>query len=642
MQVSRSSRNELFLLACMCMLAAVGCRKEGVSNPDGTSRQGGGAVPSLDARGGENNNELSLPGVRADQVGEGGVGGEIRLSCGVGDIELSAAELTTTPQATFLTGTGIDVGPGQRVRVAGAVVVDFLRVQVGGELILRENTFFTVLGDVEIAGIVRTARESDDRIEGNDLTIEATGIINIPGTVDCSGADGNDRFEADEPRGPGGRGGEIFISSLESPAFSPGPHVFISGLVLSDGGDTFARGGKFAQPGHGGQILIGAQGTISIPGRISARGGFSVNQGLTIDAGGRGGEIQLIAVGSVAATPSGIEIGGVTEIAASGGDSTGEGGAGGSILLEAIAGTIDLNGVGVQAIGGDMTFFVAGDAGAGGSFRVNADTILLNNSDINVSGGDSPGDLDQDGALLGALGGSGGMGGIVRLAGSTLVDVNGNVQIRAVGGDSNESLTAGATGGEVSVINLDETNLAVVNFDGQVSVEAGRDNIGRFGTAGTVCERGADLASTLILTGANNFPISICGTDEINDLVIHDLDCDDGTINPNATSTQLPAITGIDFYRVDVTGADSVTVSTAGETSGNLQLFVGDASVFGSTTAADYCASSLNPDSTESITLDLTALPAACDPIGAFVSVFVAEANNFVEDYTITVDCVFP
>ena len=642
MQVSRNTRNELFLLACVCALSVVGCRKEGADDPKGTSRQGVQANPQLDARGGENDNELSQ-GVRAGQVGEGGDGGSIRLSCGVGDVELSSAAIATTPQATFLTGTGIDVAAGERVAVQGSISVAFLRVQAGGEIFLRDNTFFTVLGDVEIAGTIATSREADGQFEGHDLTIEATGIINITGVVDCSGADGIDRFEVGNPRGPGGNGGEIFISSLESPAFSPGPHVFISGHVVSDGGDTHAIGGLRAAPGHGGQILIGAQGTMSINGRISSRGGFSVNQGLTIGNGGRGGEIQLIAVGSTVATPSGIEFGGLDEISVNGGPSTGEGGAGGTILLEAIAGTVDLNGVGVQARGGPMTFFQGGNGGAGGGFRVVADSISLWRSDINVSGGDSPGDLNLDGALTGVLGGTGGAGGIVRFAGTTLVDINGNVTIRADGGDSNQALTAGGIGGEVSVINLDEANPAVVDFDGSASVNGGRDHLFRLGTPGLICQRGAPAASSLALTGANNFPISACGSGQILDLVIHELDCNEATINPSSTSTRLPAITGIDFYRIDVSGgATSLTVAASGETGGNIQLYVGDDAAFGSTSTADYCLSSTNADSTESIVLDLTALPTGCDPIGAFVSVLVTEANTFVEDYTITVDCVFP
>jgi len=632
--------NPLFF-ACFCMLAGAGCRDEGKSTPTGDSVRGDSFRVSLDVRGGESDSEI-VEGIRSPDEGDAGVGGEIRVTASTGDIMLTNAALVTTPRVATIPVVGVSVNnvpSGRQVTVSGAHVVAFLNVAAGGTLVLEDDTSFTVLGDVQIDGTIRISAQSGNAIDGKDLTIEAAGIINITGLVDCSGYEGIDFFVVDEPRGAGGNGGEIYIQSNTGGSVL-GPSIFISGRVFANGGDTFATDPALARPGTGGQILIGTSGTISVPGRISARGGFSHNQGSLTGVVARGGTLELIALGDPTGIPTGIEIGRVREVSASGGKSSGEGGSGGTVLLEAIAGTVSLTGLSVQAGGGKLTFTPGSDAGDGGNVRINATSISMNNADIGASGGHALGDLDIDGGEKGGVvGGEGGQGGVVQMAASLALTVAADSSLLAEGGDSNESGTPGGTGGQISVISLDEAApLSVITFDGSASVEGGRDNLGSGGAEGTICETGADGTSQINLLGGNNFPISICGPAQLDGLVVHDLDCDPLTINPEMTTTELPAVTGVDFYRVRYPLASTITISVSGETSGNLSLFAGPEGVFGSTNVLDYCAASVNPGSDEEIIIDVDNL-GACPALGNFISIFVREDNNFVEEYTITVDC---
>ena len=613
---------------CLACFALVSCRDEGRDEPGGTSPQGSGRAPSLDVRGGETDSETRA-GSHTSREGVGGAGGSIRLTTSAGNITISAATLATAPQATNVVGTRIDVGPGQRQRLAGALVLDSFRVQAGGLVQLVGNTFLTVLGDVQIDGAI-IGKGSDRSPNGYDLTIDADGIINITGTVDCSGKEGEDRFSVSEPNSVGGNGGEIFISGSLNSGGSAGPHFFISGAVISNGGDTFTTDLFEALPGSGGQILLGTAGSFSIGGSVRARGGFSINQGLNSGAEADGGQIQLIAA-------EGIEMGGVRELTANGGDSTGSNaGAAGSLLLEAPVGAIQLDDFGIECNGGSCLFRPTGTAGAGGTVTLSASSVDVDNVAIDIGGGDSDGDRDLAATSNGAdVGGQGGAGGSVQIAAVTAIDFASNTSIDARGGRSRNQATPGGTGGSVTVVNLDETNLGVVNFRGVVSVLGGLNEFGFRGADGTICARGADLASSIILTGTNNFPISICGESSIADLIIHDLDCDEATINPASVKTELPAISGVDFYRVYVDPATTdISISTTGEDGGNINLYVGTSAVIGSTNPGDYDFSSTGPDSSEQIDIDLTIYVP-----GTFLSVWIDEASAFVEEYSLDISC---
>ena len=191
------------------------------------------------------------------------------MTSSAGNIEIRNTALNATPRTPVFVGAfPLDVGPGEKIELGGSWIVDYVRVAAGGTVRLLANTFLVVLGDVEIAGsIIGTGVDGD--LNAYDLTIDADGYVNITGLVDCSGRDGRDRFNVQDPRGAGGDAAEIYISSALLSSLMPGPHIFISGQVLANGGETFATTISDGIPGQGGQILIGTAGARSRSGARS-------------------------------------------------------------------------------------------------------------------------------------------------------------------------------------------------------------------------------------------------------------------------------------------------------------------------------------------------------------------------------------
>lgn len=600
----------------------VGCINRDQSNRTGSSDRGDEGAPTLDVRGGIADSDVKL-GARTAFEGAGGTGGSIRVTTGGGDITMNPSPTTTAPQTPSFAGVGIDVAPGEKRSIAGALEVEWLRVQAGGTLVLLEDTLLVVTGDVEIAGRV-DGRGNKHAIDGRDFTVDADGIINITGVIDTSGFEAvpNEVSPIERFDLAGGNGGEIYLSSAEDAGISPGPHIFLTGVVKSDGGDSFSQVTATARPGDGGQILLGTRGSISMAGRISARGGncYFNSEG----ARGNGGMIQIVATDD-------IEIGKVRELNANGGNSSGaNGGDGGTVLLEAAVGTLNLDNFDVETQGGRTTFQFDGTGGVGGTSTFTAATVNLSRMTVNASGGDA----------TNADSGEGGPGGTVQLAGTTAITVAPSVILLAEGGRTLVASTSGADGGNIKIVNIDESNLVALDFQGSASVEGGKDAINSGGKDGEVCSSGSNDASNIKLSGTNNFPISICTASDVEDLVVHDLDCDDSTIRPDTVSTALPAIAGVAFYRLYRTagmvadGVTEVTLTVSGETGGNVNLYVGPAGVLGSTDPTDYTDSSTEPDSDEEIVVDVSGLAA-----GQFLSVFVDEAFTFVEEYSITAAC---
>ncbi len=604
------------------VLIVTGCINREEPNETGSSDRGDQLVPTLDVRGGTSDSNVRL-GQRTALDGIGGEGGAIRVTTSGGNITMNENPTTTAAQATSLLGNGFDVAPGEKRTVAGAQIVNWLRVQVGGTLVLLEDTLFVVLGDVEISGRI-DGRGNEHAIDGRDFSLDADGLVNITGTIDTSGFE----FDPDEvsPHArrdlPGGHGGEIYISSAETTVDSPGPHIFLTGIVRSNGGDSFSQAAATARPGGGGQILLGSMGSISMAGRITARGGssyfnFEGNRG-------DGGSIQVVAIDN-------IEIGKVRELSSNGGaGSGGNGGDGGTILLEAPVGTLDLDNFDLECRGGQTTFAADGIAGTGGVVTLTSATVLLSGMTIDTSGGDAT--LDDRG--------EGGLGGTTQIAGTTAITVAPDVIINSDGGQSNAAGLHGGNGGNVKVVNINEASGVALDFEGSATVEGGKDAINSAGSDGEVCASGSNISSSLKLSGTNNFPISNCTASDVEDLVVHDLDCDDSTIRPDVVSTELPAITGVAFFRLYRTAGmiadsvDTVTLTLSGEAGGNINLYVGPAGVLGSTDTSDYPDSSTEADSDETIDVDVSGLAA-----GQFVSVFLDEAFTFVEEYTLTASC---
>ncbi len=618
----------LVVLGFMIVLA--GCVDHEKPNATGSSDRGDQSLPSLDARGGTSDSSVQLGG-RTLLEGTGGNGGSIRVTTSGGNITMNAAQLATPPQATSLLGNGFDVAPGEKRSIAGSQVVNWLRVQAGGTLVLLEDTLFVVLGDVEIAGYVN-GRGDKHAIDGRDFTVDADGIVNITGKIDTSGyeSDPNDVSPQERVDLPGGYGGEIYISSAEDSAGlpaglrtpSPGPHIFLTGTIRSEGGDSFSLATATARPGNGGQVLLGGLGSIAIGGRVSVHGGSCYFN--TEGAEGDGGTIQIVALGN-------IDIARVRELAARGGNSSGTGGGdGGTILLEAPVGALDLDNFDIESRGGHTTFTTAGTGGEGGLVTLTSASVLLSGMTIDTSGGDA---IAKDR-------GQGGLGGTTQIAGTTAITVAPDVVINSDGGQTNASGLAGGGGGNVKVVNINEASGVALDFQGAATVEGGKDAINSAGPDGEVCASGSNIPSSIKLSGTNNFPLVQCTATDVEDLVTHDLDCDDGTIRPDTVSTALPAITGAAFYRLFMTAgmvADSittVTVTLTGETGGNVNLYAGLSAVLGSTDPGDYLFSSTEADSDETLDVDVSTLAA-----GEFHSIFIDEAYTFVEEYTISVSC---
>jgi hypothetical protein len=633
----RAHAGLLLLPLCLVLVLYAGCRHKSQTNLSGSSNKGSDSLPTLDVRGGESDSQVST-GIRPPFEGDGGDGGSARLTTSAGDITIHDGALALQQLVQTFAGNGIDVAPGETRLISGAFVTTFLRVQTGGTLTLTEDTFIVVLGNVLIAGNIN-GRGDRRTIDGRDLTIEQLadgnagtdeGIV-ITGTIDCGGFTRDVDDTPTTARGdfPGGNGGEIFMSSLNDGGADPQvfAQVFISGRVLSDGGETSSQSPLTAAPGRGGQVLIGSRASLGLSGRISARGGRSFfsadgNEGL-------GGDIELVALND-------IEIARVREINASGGASSGPaGGNGGTILFEAPVGVIDLDNFDIENLGGRTTNATTGAGGDGGVVTLTAATVLLDNVIVRVSGGET--------TRAGA--GVGGDGGTLQIVNTSAMSISASSRIFSEGGSTRLLGTPGGTGGSIKLINLDEAAPGSLVFQGEASVQGGRNAVGSDGPEGAICVSGSNPDSDVQLVGANNFPISNCTEGDLSETVLHDLDCDDGTIVPSAVSTGLPAILGIDFYRILITpgmvteGFTLLTVSTTGEEGGNIDVFVGPDTALGSSNSADYTlGAGTGPDSTE----EIVDIPLGGLVAGDFLAVMVRESFNFVEDYTLTVACSGP
>lgn len=608
-------------------------QKEGTKK-SGSSAKGGDNLPTVDVRGGISDSEVYL-GNRTFFDGNGGAGGSLRVSTSAGDIEIHDGLLTRVQRAQAFAGNGFDVAPGETRVVAGSVDVFWLRVQAGGTLRLAEDTYFRVLGDVLIAGKV-DGRGRENSIDGKNLTINVLGdgsgvtteSVNITGVIDCSGftRKEEDTGVNDRTSFAGGAGGEIFISPSSDGGV--GVQVFVSGRINVDGGDTFSQGAASSLPGRGGDIFLGSLSEIAISGRLTARGGrayFTFN-GLE----GDGGRMQLVAEGSV-------EMGGVRELNASGGHATGSaGGDGGSILLEAPLGLIDLASFDIECRGGRSLLLSSGTGGVGGTVTLSGASVAVDNVGIRVTGGDADS----------ADAGIGGPGGRVTAACTTSLRFEENTFIDAEGGVSHAAAAGGGAGGSISMVNFDAADPTALFFGGDASVQGGRNAVNSHGVEGRICTSNASAFSIARLTGTNSFPIDACLDTDLSEVVVHDLDCDDGTIVPEEVTTSLPAIIGRDFYRVLVTqdmvtanaaSKLSLTINTKGEDGRNLNLYASrDPADLGSSNPADYEFSSDGPTSDESI--EITSIPGMV--AGDYISILVQETSPFVEEYTIGVTCV--
>jgi hypothetical protein len=540
----------------------------------------------------------------------------------------------------------LDIASGEKVRLAGTVQLDWLRIQPGGIVELASRTLVIALGNVEIAGTLRTVR-GENAIQGQDFTLVADGVIFVTGTIDCSGWWTDERSSVDPNLYPGGDGGDLYIQS-NAVAATPGIYVGPGAKIVSDGGPTFAQLGPAARPGSGGQILIGGFSPIMVAGRISAHGGRSYYTSPGFE--GNGGQIEIISTVDV-------EFYNVREINGEGGASSGAlAGRGGDIRFSAIAGTVSLNGFDIVANGGLATYYSSAAGGEGGVVTVKAQTAELSNMAIGASGGSAI-ERKIGTAEVEFTGGVGGDGGKIQVGASTLrigEDPAGlvfllPVTMVAAGG---YTVTEGLFGGDGGNVVLDNQsgNPASFGFDGQTRVRAGRAPFGLLGDEGQVCFTGATLDVAARLTGSNAFPPTVCSASDRADLTASlVLSCDEDTGAEANIDTEIPPIVGLQFFRVQITDAirngvpaedvaptPYVTVTTKGSLEGNLHLYVGPEAVFGSLNPNDYPAQDTSAGDTKTVCVDVSSLAYATDE---YLSVVVVEQNTFVEEFSISVGC---
>lgn len=617
------------VLAAAMMLLPTGCDTSAeptsvasdLGNPD---------LATLDVRGGVIRPNSQIQGAD-DFFGEAGNGGELRVLSATGDVDISSTPLTLTPEAPVLTGIGLDVLPGTTIEVVGLREVDFLRVQSGGTLLLTGNTLFVVSAGVDVSGII-TSRKTMTITDGHSLTIDAGGTVNISGGVNLSGSDNVLNESSDFISG--GDGGNLFIFARGSLTASPGPHLFISGLIKTNGGrsDGIFLANHRARPGTAGDISVGTVGDMAISGKLLARGGDSVPTEQV--SFGDGGRIDVSALGD-------ISIGGALEVNADGGVTTGlVAGDGGLVTIEAPLGLVSIDGVDVLLRGGDTEFSRTSFGGPGGELVIYGDSLSFNRTVVSTDGGGITRGTAQDG---GDVEGFAADAGPMEIAGRVSMDFSSTAIFLAVGGDANLLETPGGSGGNVKVINIDENNLAVIDFQGRLFVRGGIDTFGTLGPEGEICVRGASGPTVDRLSALSGSPVTLCPLSTATNFLLgvniapHDLDCDPDTIIPGIVDVSSPAVLGVDFFRIRVDPATTdLTITISGAVGSNLDVFAADSSVLGSTLLSDYPFSGTGPTADEIITLDLTTFAT-----GSFVSVMVLENNFFATDYIISVSC-FP
>ncbi len=631
----------LLALAAFILVAPPGCKPRPTSNTKSSARLDGGAA-ALDARGSQVDSEIYL-NQHVPSEGAAGNGGSVRITSSGGDVLVTSASTlfneTTSVAAVVATMTltgagGLTVAAGEEVEISGGRAVTFLDVQAGGKLILRDNTVILVSGDASIGGTIASqGGAGTSRQDGKDFSLTVVDDLVISGTIDCSGANGEDKSVTqtgnfDNPEDPdtvGGQGGVVYMIA--------GGAVIVTGGVFAQGGSNDRQDPQRGGAGAGGQIFIGTNSATDdflFSGRMSVRAGNSYTNNFT--TGPFGGDITLIALRDVRCQD-------ITGINASGGFNTGvTGGNGGSVILEAPIGDTSVTGVDIDAAGGRLVHTTGGNGGDGGTISFSGQSLTIDDMVLDVSGGD-----------MVEISGTGGPGGTLSLSGATLVNVTSSVFINAAGGDSEGSTIVGGDGGNLFVTAADPTTPIVV-FSGSGTVRGGINSNGLEGDEGSSCVSGVFDSSTSLanFAGINDFPVGSCSSSVYAnfDSVVHDLDCDDASTPPGTFTSQLPAVLGVDFYRIFVpNGANSsVIITTSGEAGRNLDLFVGSSAVLGFSTSGSYAVSSTNIDSTESITLGngtAATVPtlAAVLAGGAFLSVMVQEQTDIVEEYTITVTC---
>ncbi len=321
-------------LTLLSMISAVG--------PDG------GSV-TLDAGSGVGSGNLTIAdtaSILADGIFQGGFGGGIDLTAsgdglttGLIRIDGSMSVDGDTAGEEFGGGSGGCLSINATGDIIGENVAALLSVAGGGPD--GDGGELEIVSDF---GSVRLAVGLDVSAEGTEggggsIAIDATGPIEVGGTI----------------VGDGGDGGEVtIISSAASVTILDTASIDVSGVDVGNGGPVCLESAAFPS---------GPPASVVVSGPVIADGGSSA---------GPGGAIEVIGLDSVRVTAL---------MSADGGNG---GGFGGSISLSASQGPAFV----------EATLRARGRSGSGGSVSVNGNLIEMPGS-IDVSGsGASPGDTD--------------------------------------------------------------------------------------------------------------------------------------------------------------------------------------------------------------------------------------------------------
>ncbi|HWP94477.1 MAG TPA: filamentous hemagglutinin N-terminal domain-containing protein, partial [Gammaproteobacteria bacterium] len=449
---------------------------------------------------------------------------------------------------------------------------------------------------------------------GNVQLVDANAIIlttsNISGTLDVTAA-GNITDAASAAivvagtaTLSSGAANDIILDSASND-FATVTSTSVNDLTLVDADDIAL--GVITTSG-GGAVNVTAD-TISITEQITTSGGnvtLSASSGITSDAdgddivttaaaGANSGEISL----SVTVAGDITLNSGTTLNTSSADNAVAAAGNAGNVTVSVVDGAISLGGI--SAFGGNAT--TAGNGGAGGTVLVEVTAATAAGRDITVAGA-----IDAHGGNSAAL--NGGAGGAVTVSvagtGSGAVALAG---VNASGGDGNATLGTGGNGGAVSITALG----ANATLNGAIDTTGGTGS-----TAGTTAGVNVTAATSGDIVFAGSGSVTATGATvnlsaaggAIQGNAAAQTDVSAGTVNftaaggvgsgaapiETAVTTATFTITGGDGF---VTDADSIEIGTTAVT-GNLTV----ASVAGNIT--DAAGASIDVTGTLSLTTQAT------------------------------------
>ena len=312
-------------------------------------------------------------------------------------------------------------------------------------------------GTVYVSGSIDTSGTSGSGQAGGSLTITAQQVV-VLGTLTTAGGGGPS----------GGAAGAIAITTTGGAYFSgkvlaaggsgsgsatvsggngadltieAGGDVVMGGVITARGGDAKGSGSGACQAGNAGSATLDASGTIAFTGPFDLSGGAASSAGGGPSNGGAAGALK------VGETKRPMSIGLTVPLVLKGGDGQAVGGNGGTALLEAHGGDLQVGG-GVDASGGSSST----QPGAGGTIEGHPGPEgAMANCDVGGQVVANGGSIASGGSGNGAAGGT---IKLVLLAKTGNMTVESSGQVQADGGNAGGQGTAGA-GGLVYVFTID-------------------------------------------------------------------------------------------------------------------------------------------------------------------------------------------